>query len=128
MKRIVIESPLKPSELWTFGAHRRYALWCCRHMYECGFAPIASHLIFPSFLDDRVEEERSAGINMPWVWQLDVPHYFFVDLGVSSGMALGKQRCLDLGIGVVDDNRLPPRLWAAFVAEEAPPHTPGFAG
>ncbi len=126
MQRIVIESPLKPSENWSFLAHRRYALWCCRHMYECGYAPIASHLIFPAYLDDRVDAERLAGIDMPWVWLPDVPHYFFVDLGISTGMTLARQRCVELGIEVHDDNRLPPRHLLAFSNDERPPHTPGF--
>lgn len=126
MKRIVIESPLKPSEQWSFSDHRRYALWCCRHMYECGYGAIASHLIFPFFLDDRVDVERAAGINMPWVWLPDVPHYFFEDLGVSSGMQFGRQRCLDLGIEIHEGNRLPPRHLLAFCAGHMPPHTPGF--
>jgi len=95
-------------------------------MYECGYAPIASHLIFPSYLDDRVDEERRAGIDMPWVWLPDVPHYFFTDLGVSTGMNLGLERCRELGIEVSEGNRLPPRHWQAFLDEGSPPHTPGF--
>ena len=95
-------------------------------MYECGYGAIASHLIFPFFLDDRVGVERAAGIDMPWVWLPDVPHYFFEDLGVSTGMRLGRQRCLDLGIEIHDGNRLPPRHLMAFVAGLLPPHTPGF--
>jgi len=126
MKRIVIESPLKPSGQWTFNDHRRYALWCCRHMYESGYGAIASHLIFPFYLDDRVDVERAAGIDMPWVWQPDVPHYFFEDLGVSQGMTLGRQRCVDFGIEIHEGNRLPPGHWAAFLDGQAPPHTPGF--
>lgn len=95
-------------------------------MFESGYAPIASHIVFPSFMDDRVEAERQAGIDMPWVWQLDVPHHFFIDLGTSTGMKLGRERCVELGIEVVDDCRLPPRHMQAFYAGELPPHTPGF--
>ena len=95
MELIVIESPLKPTETRSFKDHRRYALWCCRHMFECGYGAIASHLLFPMYLDDRIEDERTAGIEMPWVWLPHVPHYFFEDLGFSTGMTLAKQRCLD---------------------------------
>lgn len=119
---IVIESPLKGD----FALNRRYATWCCRHMHECGHSPIASHLLAPWFMDDRVEEDRLAGVEMPWVWQPGVPHYFFIDLGVSGGMALATARCMELGIPIFEHNHLPPRHWQSFRSGEWPPHTPGY--
>lgn len=121
-QRIVIESPLKGD----FSTNRLYATWCCRHMHECGFSPLASHLVAPWFMDDRVEEERVAGMAMPWFWQREVPHYFFVDLGMSGGMVTSEARCLELGIPVFTLNHLPPRLLQCFQNGEPPPHTPGF--
>lgn len=121
-QRIVIESPLKGN----FARNRLYATWCCRHMHECGFSPIASHLVAPWFMDDRVEEERAAGIFMSWFWLPEVPHYFFIDLGMSGGMQAGTERCLELGIAIHALNRLPPAYMLSFERGEAPPHTPGF--
>ena len=117
----VVESPLKGN----FAVNRLYATWCCRHLHDCGFSPLASHLLAPWFLDDRVEDERQAGIRMPWFWQTDVPHYFFRGLGLSSGMIFAKGRCLELGIPTFDEE-LPQPYWEAFQRSEQPPHTPGF--
>jgi hypothetical protein len=120
--RVIIESPLKGD----FATNRLYATWCCRHVHECGYSPLASHLVAPWFLDDRVEEERLAGITMPWFWQVDIPHFFFTDLGESGGMLASKQHCLELGIRIVEGNQLPPPYLLLFKKGEAPPHTPGF--
>ena len=122
--RVVLESPLKGN----FQLNRLYASWCCRYLYELGYSPLASHFVAPWFLDDRVEEERRAGMGMPWFWLPDVPHYCFVDLGVSSGMVAAKTRCAELGIQFSDGHTLPPPHWQAFLRGEAPPHTPGFEG
>ena len=122
-RRVVLESPLKGD----FSSNRLYATWCCRHLHELGYSPIASHLLAPWFLDDRRDDEREAGINMPWFWQLDVPHFFFVELGTSGGMVAAKLRCVELGIEVSEGHRLPPAYWAAFQQRVQPPHTPGFA-
>jgi hypothetical protein len=121
-QKVVVESPLKGD----FATNRLYATWCCRHLHESGFAPIASHLLDPWFLDDREEADRAAGISMPWFWLPDAPHFFFVDLGLSSGMVAARLRCTELGIPISEDCRLPALLWEAFRRGEQPPHTPGF--
>jgi hypothetical protein len=62
------------------------------------------------------------------VWQRDVPHWFFLDLGVSGGMKFAERRCRDLGAPAT-------QVWlrlfhhASFVAFERgdwPPHTRSF--
>lgn len=121
-RRIVIESPLK-GDLET---NRRYATWCCRYMHEQGYAPIASHLVAPWFMDDRVPADREAGINMPWFWLPGDPHYFFVDLGESSGMTAARVRCISLGLPVLENCRLPARYFELHQDGHWPPHTPGF--
>lgn len=119
---IAIESPLKGN----FSLHRAYLTWCCRYMHECGYSPLASHLVAPWFLDDRIEDERTAGFSMPWFWRKEAPHYFFTDLGMSGGMVISAKRCLEMGIAVVEDNHLPSGYWSSFQKGELPPHTPGF--
>jgi len=128
-KRIVIESPLRAETPEGFARNFRFLLWCCRAVYEreC-VIPIASHLVCPWFMDDRVSKERDDGIAMPWVWQPGTDHWFFLDLGVSKGMALAADRCTrerfehrfeDLSVYAPDH-------WAAFERGEWPPPTPGF--
>lgn len=121
-QRIIIESPLSGD----FLNNRRYATWCCRHMHEAGYSPLASHLVAPWFMDDRDAEDRAAGIDMPWFWLPGVPHIFFVDFGMSSGMLAAESRCRFLGIPTFDEARLPPGHLKSFLDGLWPPHTPGF--
>jgi hypothetical protein len=121
-QRVVLESPLKGN----FAVNRLYATWCCRHLHELGYSPLASHRLAPWFLDDRREDERAAGMSMPWFWDPEVPHFFFIELGLSSGMIAAKGRCLELQIPISEGHQLPPEYWEAFQKGEQPPHTPGF--
>ena len=36
----------------------------CRHVVDKGFIPIAPHLLFPQFMDDKKSEERAQAIEM----------------------------------------------------------------
>lgn len=121
-KRVVIESPLKGD----FLTNRRYATWCCRHMHEAGYSPLASHLVAPWFMDDRDAEDRAAGFDMPWFWLPDVPHAFFTDFGMSPGMDAALHRCRAEFIPTIEEARLPPEHLKRFLKGEWPPHTPGF--
>lgn len=121
-QRIIIESPLSGD----FITNRRYATWCCRYMHEAGYSPLASHLVAPWFMDDRDAEDRAAGIEMPWFWLPDVPHHFFIDFGMSSGMVAALQRCRAFGIPTLEDISLPARYLQSFQNGKWPPHTPGF--
>jgi hypothetical protein len=120
--RVVIESPLSGD----FLKNRRYATWCCRYMHEAGFSPLASHLVAPWFMDDRDAVDRAAGIDMPWFWLPDVPHHFFTDFGMSSGMVAALDRCRGLGISTLEEATLPPHYLQLFLDGEWPAHTPGF--
>jgi hypothetical protein len=125
MKRVVIESPLSGD----FRRNYRYLLWCCRAVWEReGAHVLASHMLNPWYMDDTVPVEREAGIANPWAWSTDAVHLSFVDLGVSSGMARARARCM--GEGIVHSERslreYHPAIWAAFERGEWPPHTPGF--
>lgn len=121
---IVVESPCSGDTV----RNRRFAAWCCRAVWEVErVVAIASHLICPQYLDDRVPEERAAGMALRVCWLGDT-HYFFVDLKISGGMRWGHQHCVD--------NRIETQTWAlkvyhptsweAFQRGEWPPCTPGF--
>ena len=41
-----------------------FAKAACRYAAAKGYTPVAVHLMYPRFLDDRVPEEREAGLKM----------------------------------------------------------------
>lgn len=41
-----------------------FAKAACRYAATKGYTPVAVHLMYPRFLDDRVPEEREAGLKM----------------------------------------------------------------
>ena len=72
--RVVIESPYAGEVVRNVAFARNV----CRYAVERGYAPTASHLLLPQFLNDGNPEERVAGINaglaqvlseeLPLVW------------------------------------------------------------
>ena len=41
-----------------------FAKDACRYAIQQGAAPVAAHLLYPQLLDDRIPEEREAGLRM----------------------------------------------------------------
>lgn len=124
-RKVVIESPLSGD----FRNNFRFLLWCCRAVWlEEGKHAIASHMLNPWFMDDTDPEERKAGIANPWVWDPDVTHMFFTDLGMSRGMVEACNRCGELCILCISTTLrvYRPSCFEAFERGEWPPHTPGF--
>ncbi len=124
-KRIVIESPLSGD----FRENYRYLLWCCRAVWlRDGAHAIGSHMLNPWFMDDTSADERAAGLDNPWVWSADVPHWLFIDRGMSGGMKLARDRCEREHIYTRTWflEAYEPACWEAFQRGEWPPHTPGF--
>jgi hypothetical protein len=122
-QRIVVESPLSGD----FKENFRYLLWCCRAAYLAGYAPIASHLICPWFMDDQDAKERADGIDWPWMWRGE-QHWFFDDNGISGGMEHAMQRCYDdaIDFDVTTMAAISPNCWAAYQRGGWPPATEGF--
>lgn len=88
---------------------------------------IASHLICPTFMNDDHPEERRSGIDWQWAWQPGVPHWFFVDFGMSKGMRLAEERCCLLGLPYAF-KRLQiyrPNAWEGFMCGNYPPGMKG---
>lgn len=56
-KRVFICSPLKGDIQLNMMRARIY----CRFAFDSGFVPIAPHIYFPQFLDDKDRDERAAG-------------------------------------------------------------------
>lgn len=64
----VVESPFKAETPTELGKNIRFARNVCRHLSMEGYAPFASHLLYPQFLDDDIEEERNRGLACGLRW------------------------------------------------------------
>ena len=60
MKLVFVCSPYRGDEKENTANARKY----CRLVADCGYIPIAPHLLFPQFLDDSDEIQRLKGIHM----------------------------------------------------------------
>jgi len=95
MKRVVIESPYAGA----VEANLEYLQECIRDSLSRGEAPFASHQMYTDALDDRVPEQRKLGINAGFIWWVEAELIvFYLDHGMSDGMAAAKLRCTKTGI------------------------------
>jgi hypothetical protein len=83
VKLAILESPYA-------GNVRRnvaYARRCLAELLREGYAPIASHLLYPQVLDDVAPDERRLGIDAGLAWRkvADVS-FFYAGMGWSRGM------------------------------------------
>ena len=125
--RVVVESPLTGDHVRNF----RFLLWCLRAVWVVDKTyGLASHLINPWFMDDGDADERTAGMNNEHVWQPDVPHWLFLDLGMSGGMTAAIKRCEGsepkIPLQCLHLSTYHLESWAAFERGEWPPRTAGF--
>lgn len=91
MKLVVIESPYA-GDVERNVAYARAAM---RDSLLRGEAPIASHLLYTQegILDDLVAGERAQGIEAGLLWARHADlAAFYVDLGISNGMAEAMNR------------------------------------
>lgn len=88
MKKVIIESPFAGDQ----EANERYLNECLRDSLDRGEAPFASHGLYtrPGVLDDSSYRERIKGIKAGFAWrELADLTAFYIDLGISQGMADG---------------------------------------
>lgn len=57
---VYVASPLRGN----IERNLEFCRTCCEFVIACGATPIAPHLIYTEFLDDKIEAERSLGIAM----------------------------------------------------------------
>lgn len=97
MRRVIVESPFAGDVPANIAYARRALADCLRR----GEAPYASHLLYTQegVLDDNNPAERSIGLEAGFVWG-DVAHavVFYMDRGISRGMAQGMERARARGI------------------------------
>jgi len=115
MKRVVIESPYAGHIVMN----EIYGELC---MHDClvnhNETPYASHLLYTRkwVLRDDHPEERKLGIDAGFYWrEVAEQTNFYVDLGITDGMKLGMNDCLERE-NPFDIRHLPDELWDRFRA------------
>jgi len=97
-KLCVLETPFAGD----VGGNLKFARECMHDMLIRGEAPYASHLLYtqPNVLDDNVPEERELGIYAGFSWKHlpEVHTVFYLDKGMSNGMQLAKDYCIENGM------------------------------
>lgn len=111
MIRVVIESPLGATALHATVSERRaaiaenqrYARRCVVDSLARAEAPYAAHLFYhhPEILDDLIPGQRAQGLQagLFWATQAEICAVY-LDRGFSSGMRLGVQQAVTLGMRV----------------------------
>lgn len=93
MKLVILESPFRGANLAEREENVEYTKRCARRCALDNEAILASHLLFPQFLDEDRIEEQTLGIKLGLAWRRVADlSVFFTDRGWSYGMkeALGE--------------------------------------
>lgn len=92
MKLVLIESPYQ-GNFFIRWRNKIYARRCMKDSLNRGEAPFASHLLYTQVLNDKIWEERKAGIHAGQRWgnKADITT-IYNDYGISSGMKIGIAR------------------------------------
>ena len=96
MKLVFICSPFAGDMEGNAKRAQRY----CRFAMMQGFAPFASHLHFPQFLDDTSPAEREIGINMGLAILEYCSELWAFGQKTSPGMAVEIEKAGQLGIPI----------------------------
>lgn len=90
MLRVIIESPLSPSNGHSFESNQDYARRCMLDSLKRGEAPYASHLLYTQMLDDFDDDERKLGMEAGFAWGRAAEKIaVYTDRGTSKGMLQG---------------------------------------
>lgn len=108
MKRVFICSPYRGDVEKNLKAARKHA----RLAAIIGYCPVAPHLMFPQFLNDRDPEQRILGITLGVEMMKVCDEVWIFGDRISSGMAyeLEKAKELDIPVRLYDNegNRINP--------------------
>lgn len=98
MKCVVLESPYAGD----IERNTQYARDCVKDCLSRGEAPIASHLLFPSILDDTDPAERLLGISAGHAWiPVAEACVVYLNLGYTEGMKAGVRAANAAGVPVI---------------------------
>jgi hypothetical protein len=101
MRRVVVESPLSPSNGYSVARNQDYARDCVTDSLERGEAPYASHLFYTQVLDDDVTAERKLGMEAGFLWgEAAQTVAVYTDRGMSRGMIEGILRAHRRGANI----------------------------
>ena len=90
--RVIIESPLHALTMDLALANLNYAERAFKDSLRRREAPLASHLLYPRYLDDADPAERQQGLNCGFAWTAVAELVaVYVDQGLSDGMLQGIQ-------------------------------------
>ena len=95
-KLIYVSSPLSGD----VEKNIEYAKAACRMVMDSGHAFFAPHLLYPSFLDDTVPEERKLGMDMGLAALEKCDELWAFGPRISAGMAAEIEHAERLGIPV----------------------------
>ena len=91
-KKVFICSPYRPAgeteheREKSLDMNLHLARYACRYAAEKGCFPIAPHLYFPQFLDDKVADEREFGIALGILALSECDEIWIVGRRISEGM------------------------------------------
>ena len=77
-----------------------FAKAACRYAAAKGYTPVAVHLMYPQFLDDRVPKEREAGLKMGRRVLAACEEIWLCGERMSAGMKAEKAEAQRLGIPI----------------------------
>ena len=97
-----------------------FAKDACRYAIQQGAAPVAAHLLYPQLLDDRIPEEREAGLRMGLRVLEACDELWLCGEHISVGMQKELEAAERLGI--------PVRRISGQELENRPEPEPGFPG
>lgn len=111
----IVESPF--SKMERIGMEYLWA--ACLDSIRRGEAPFASHGFYTRFLNDTIPEERSIGIACGLAWGKKAKRIaFYIDLGWSPGMVLGKDYYTTHFPNIpIDIRKLPTEVYDRLLAD-----------
>lgn len=101
MKKVIIESPYRGANQAERLRNVSYLKKCIRDCIMRGESPYASHMMLPGALDEDKVQERILGIQAGYEWWFVAEAIvFYTDYGWSTGMAIARERCEQLGMSI----------------------------
>lgn len=104
-KLVYICSPYRADTPEGVAENERKAERYCRQAIESGYIPIAPHLYFTRFLDDRIEAEREAGLQMGRAILLECSELWICGDRISAGMKAEIETAKAYGIPIREVER-----------------------
>lgn len=101
-------------------ANVSFAKEACRYAIRQGAAPVAVHLLYPQLLDDRIPEEREAGLRMGLRVLEACDELWLCGESISAGMQKELEAAERMGI--------PVRRISGQEMGDSPEPEPGFPG